>query len=175
VSDGRCEKHDNWHAHCQQCCREEARTLRARVAELEALRDALYHELADATSACDFHLAEVARLRALLMQWRGALVKWAPTRAEATAVLAGAPPLDSDGHCTTCGLAPEEGVTPECPPGFAAPAPLSERERATKGALEERARAVHGHLHCGEIRFEACDEPGCVHARAALAPYAEVE
>lgn len=49
----------------------------------------------------------------------------------------------------------------------------AERERADnerlREALNERARAAHGHLHDGETRFDDCDEPGCVKARAALA------
>ena len=32
---GRCERHDNWHAHCQRCCDDEIERLRA------LLRDAL--------------------------------------------------------------------------------------------------------------------------------------
>ena len=36
---GRCLKHDNWHAHCQQCCREQKDALRTqRDALAEALR-----------------------------------------------------------------------------------------------------------------------------------------
>ncbi len=36
---GRCEKHDNWHAHCRRCCAENTDRLAARVRELEeALR-----------------------------------------------------------------------------------------------------------------------------------------
>lgn len=31
-----CEKHENWHAHCQQCCGEEISALRD---ELDTLRD----------------------------------------------------------------------------------------------------------------------------------------
>jgi len=31
-----CEKHENWHAHCQQCCGEEISALRD---ELDMLRD----------------------------------------------------------------------------------------------------------------------------------------
>lgn len=27
MSDGRCEKHDNWHAHCQRCCAERIQRL----------------------------------------------------------------------------------------------------------------------------------------------------
>lgn len=57
---GRCVKHDNWHAHCQQCCREEPddrpmgpsdgevreqERMRAEVRDLRAQRDDLAEAL----------------------------------------------------------------------------------------------------------------------------------
>jgi chromosome segregation ATPase len=35
MSEGRCEAHDNWHAHCQRCCSDEIVELRARLAAAE--------------------------------------------------------------------------------------------------------------------------------------------
>lgn len=42
---GRCEAHDNWHAHCQQCCRETISALRDIAKETSVLLSEVRREL----------------------------------------------------------------------------------------------------------------------------------
>lgn len=60
---GRCVKHDNFHAHCQQCCRDELTSLRAEVERLKKLTDrpAWWTQVQRENDALR---AEVERLRA---------------------------------------------------------------------------------------------------------------
>ena len=59
---GRCVKHDNWHAHCQQCCREEIATLRAQVETLTTNRDAYLraHKAIEGSLQKDLYTAQAA-------------------------------------------------------------------------------------------------------------------
>ncbi len=64
MSEGRCAKHDNWHAHCQRCCAEEIDALRAEVERLKEWK--ALHSIANGCNSrtADALGAEVERLKA---------------------------------------------------------------------------------------------------------------